>query len=308
MNGFENIGIKEYFKRYGVKYGLVRGVYLAFPFHFVRDYSSKKILYYRLVHKYLSKRYPAWRKAERGVIRYGNANLINPIWVYWKQGLSEAPDIVKLCVESVKNYYKSSLIVLSDQNLSEYIVLPQDIVDGVTRGRISIAAYSDILRFSLLEHYGGTWVDGTVFLTDKLPDYVTNTDLFAFRDSLGTIYNPALMSVWLIHCKPHNTIIRETRNMLLEYWSNNKTTMEYLLSYIAFTVSLENHRDVFERIPFINSEYSYQLLENLSCTYDMNKETHINSMTSVHKLTYKLEGKVYDDKNNFYNHIMSYLK
>lgn len=46
MAGFKNIGIKEYFKRYGYKYGLVRGAFMAMPLHWIKDKENRKILYY----------------------------------------------------------------------------------------------------------------------------------------------------------------------------------------------------------------------------------------------------------------------
>lgn len=53
------------------------------------------------------------------------------------------------------------------------------------------------------------WIDSTVYLTNKLPEYITKSDLFAFQDSFGLIRNPALMSVWLLHSTPHNEVIRK---------------------------------------------------------------------------------------------------
>lgn len=46
MGAFQNIGINAYLKRYGLKNGLLRGIYMANPIHIVRDYENKKLLYY----------------------------------------------------------------------------------------------------------------------------------------------------------------------------------------------------------------------------------------------------------------------
>ena len=37
MGAFQNIGINAYLKRYGLKNGLLRGIYMANPIHIVRD-------------------------------------------------------------------------------------------------------------------------------------------------------------------------------------------------------------------------------------------------------------------------------
>ena len=45
----------------------------------------------------------------------------DPIWIMWYQGIENAPDIVKCCIESVKeNCSGHEVIVLSEQNLSEF--------------------------------------------------------------------------------------------------------------------------------------------------------------------------------------------
>ena len=43
MGAFQNIGVSDYLKRYGWKYGIQRGAFTAFPFHIVNDYENKKI-------------------------------------------------------------------------------------------------------------------------------------------------------------------------------------------------------------------------------------------------------------------------
>lgn len=40
MGAFQNIGVSDYLKRYGWKYGIQRGAFTAFPFHVVNDYSG----------------------------------------------------------------------------------------------------------------------------------------------------------------------------------------------------------------------------------------------------------------------------
>ncbi len=62
-------------------------------------------------------------------------------------------------------------ILLNDQNLADYIRLPDYIEKKKDTGQIPIARYANLIEFALLEHYGGTWIDSTVYLTDPIPDY-----------------------------------------------------------------------------------------------------------------------------------------
>lgn len=49
MGAFQNIGIKDYFKRYGVLNSIKRGLFTVNPLHIVTDYENKK---YYIIEKY----------------------------------------------------------------------------------------------------------------------------------------------------------------------------------------------------------------------------------------------------------------
>lgn len=304
MGAFQNIGIKDYFKRYGVLNSIKRGLFTVNPLHIVTDYENKKILYYRKVRRWIENKYSYAAAVEPIGLEFGNLSPGNPLWIYWNQGEENAPLIVKRCIESIRCYYKDSVIMLSDKNLYKYIKLPQFIEQKWDKGILSAAAYSDVIRFSLLEHYGGTWIDATVLLTGPLPEYVMNSDLFAFRDSSGLIYNPALFPTWLLHCRKSNQIMRETRNILYEYWRKEKHVIEYLFTCIIFTIVLENNRDILEQIPCVHSGCTGLLLNELENNFSEEKLNYITALTSVHKLTYKLKDTVTSEKGTFYEYIL----
>lgn len=305
MGAFQNIGVSDYLKRYGWKYGIQRGAFTAFPFHVVNDYENKKILYYSKVEKKLKKKYLKSASIDPEGLTFGTVEADNPIWVYWKQGLDQAPAIIKSCINSIKQNADTKVIVITDDNVEQYVKFPQYIMERLTKGTMSTAAFSDLLRFSLLEHYGGTWIDSTVYLTDRLPEYITKSDLFAYQDSFGLIRNPALMSVWLLHGNPHNEVIRETRNVAFEYWKNQSYVVEYLLPYIILTMVLEQHPEAFSKIPYANSDYTHLMLEHINEKYDESITKHILSLSSVHKLSYKLKNEAYANKENLYHRIVA---
>lgn len=95
------------------------------------------------------------------------------IFVCWLQGEDQAPKIVKECIQSIRKNAPadSEVIVIDKDNLFEYVDVDQFFVDYVNRGKITLTFFSDIIRFSLLKKYGGLWIDATVFVTDRIPDY-----------------------------------------------------------------------------------------------------------------------------------------
>lgn len=308
MSGFKNIGISEYFRRYGYRYGIKRMVFNIRNIHFVKDYENKKILYYKKIYKILKKRYYKFRSQNPEELIFGYNTYEKTVWVYWRQGEQLQPDIVKACILSIKKYAEGDVIVLSDDNYRKYVQFPDYIMEKVEKGVMSTAAFSDLLRFSLLEHYGGTWIDATVFLTGRMPSYIEESDFFAYQDTFGLINNPALYSNWMLHCKPGNIVIREARNMTFAYWKKQKYVMEYLFTYIFITIAVEEHRNIKDSIPYANSDYCHQLLNVIGEKYSETKYEHIIGMSTVHKLSYKLYDEIYRDENNYYNKIIKEMQ
>lgn len=304
MDAFRNISINDYFKRYGYRYGIQRGIFTASPFHIVRDYENKKLLYYQKTAKIIKRKYSKAAMNDPEGLEFGNINCKNPIWIYWKQGFENAPDIVKACVQSVKENTGNEMVLITEQNIADYVLFPAYILEKLSSGNMSAAAFSDLLRFTLLEHFGGTWIDATVYLTGALPEYITDSEFFAYQDVFGLITNPALLSTWLLHCERNNIVMKEARNMAFAYWEKESYVIEYLLPYILLTISLESHPEIEKKMPYANSDYCHLMLNHLAKKYDYAKGKHIETLTSVHKLTYKLHAYVFSDKENFYHKIV----
>ncbi len=102
------------------------------------------------------------------------------IWQCWWQGVDNAPDIVKKCFESVKKFSGKEVIVIDNNNYDKYIKIPEHIMNKFEKGVISFAHFSDYIRCLLLSTYGGTWIDSTVLLTDKMPEVIFKQDFFQF--------------------------------------------------------------------------------------------------------------------------------
>ena len=106
------------------------------------------------------------------------------IWVCWWQGLERAPELVKVCVDSIKrNAGNHRVIILTDDNYKQYVDIPKWVEEKRNKGIISRTHYSDILRLSLLAQHGGMWIDSTFFCTGiELQEY--------FKVSLWSIKRP----------------------------------------------------------------------------------------------------------------------
>lgn len=108
----------------------------------------------------------------------------NTIWVFWYQGIERAPDIVKACIESIKENCKDyDVVILDKDNISNYYIPSQSIQQKLNDGRMSLTHFSDILRMNLLNSYGGRWIDATIFLTG---DVFENRQFFTLKGTFDT--------------------------------------------------------------------------------------------------------------------------
>lgn len=304
MSAFQNIGIEGYFNRYGIKNGLLRGAFLSIPFHMIKDYENKKILYYHYAKKYLQKNYIKYAKTTVEDIKYGICDEDNPVWIYWRQGIKNAPILVKKCIRSIEKYSQCPVIQLDEENINKYVNMPEEILKKYKKGKISEAALSDLIRFSLLNHFGGTWIDATVLLTGEIPQYIIKSDFFAYQDTFGLIENPALISNWLLHSKPNNPLINEALNMTYAYWKYENYVIDYLFTYMILQIAYERNKDNCGWFPYANSDYCHQYLNMLDENYSFRKLEHIKGLSNIHKLTYKLKDDLSSNHNNFYTKLM----
>ena len=133
------------------------------------------------------KRYAYACKSDRG--EWYPAGKKKIIWTCWLQGLENAPAIVQECICKMREYAGDFEVrVIDATNMGEYVNLPAYIVEKHDKGIIPHAHFSDMVRLSILQTYGGIWIDSTILLTAPLPGFVTASDFFAFStDGAGKV-------------------------------------------------------------------------------------------------------------------------
>lgn len=168
-----------------------------------------------------------------------NGKIPKVIWVCWLQGVENAPKLVQDCIESVKqhaNGYKVN--VITNENINQFVEIPQYIYEKKALGYISNTHFSDILRVFLLAKHGGVWVDATVFLTAPLPKQITSNSFFCLHTQNSLINNVN----WIIASCENNTLTSAIKELLLEYWKNEKTAIHYFIFQILFDLMVENNK------------------------------------------------------------------
>lgn len=237
------------------------------------------------------------------------------IWFCWLQGIENASEMVKVCLESQKRIFGDRVVVLDDKNYRKWIELPDYIEEKYRKGYIPGALFSDILRLELLIKYGGMWVDSTVLVTQIVTDKdcglqaykgltideIEKSDLFIFRYyRSGKVLG---ISNWLIHAKAGNSFLMNLRDMLLAYWKDFDCTVEYYIFHIFFGVVAKRYPEMIMRMPKGNSFHAIMLRDRLAMDYNESWWKELTQHVCFHKLNYRQEGKAIANPMSFWNHI-----
>lgn len=237
-------------------------------------------------------------------------NTSNKIWICWFQGMENAPEIVRRCYQSVIEHNPDKeVVVLTTENLSEYVTFPEYIMKKWKSGIITHTHMTDLLRLELLINHGGLWLDATVLCTGQAPSYFFNSDLFFFQClKPGRDGHASYISSWLIEAKTNNKILMATRDLCYEYWKKNDSMWDYFLLHDFMSIVLEKYEEDWKRIIPRDNATPHILLLRLFDQYDEEMWCAIKEQTPFHKLTYKnseekkeKEGTYYDvlfNKNN----------
>jgi Mannosyltransferase OCH1 and related enzymes len=166
-------------------------------------------------------------------------NQTNKIWIYWHQGIENAPGLVKDCVDTWQILNpKSDIIILSGASISDYISVDH-IHRKVLKHRLGIAAYSDLLRIELLHKYGGIWIDATVLCLRPLDQWLdlTSKDFFAFS-SPGP---DRMISSWFLAAASDSIIVDYWYHATRAYWQRWHPRRPYYWFHYLFNKLYKSH-------------------------------------------------------------------
>lgn len=230
-------------------------------------------------------------------------------WSCWWQGLSEAPDIVKACINSQrKNLPKEvQYVIITENNYYNYIEIPSYIIEKVKKGYITLTTFSDIIRACLLYKYGGIWLDATLLLHNTLPIEYFHLELFTAKRKKCQSYSN--FSLWFLGGKPGNQLYRFLMEAFFYYFRNYNQIRYYLMIDFLIKIALDTVPQLwkqYEVIPY-NNENSGSLAIHLDETYEMDYYKEIVEGTVVQKLTWKINRynlKTLFRSDSFYNVIL----
>ncbi len=265
--------------------------------------KHRMILYRRFRNKYLEK-----CTCERPWESLEKKNNSDTVWIMWLQGIESAPEIVKKCIDSQQKYLSDkNFVFLNEDNVFDYIELPEYIVKKRKAGIIGNALFSDLIRNELLIRYGGYWIDSTVLMTDnKLIGDIDKTSLFMFSYYYFG-FNPEIMELnnWFIHSTTNNNMLCLLQKMLFEYWKDHDYTSNYYIYHIFESIVNDYYQDEYKQMPIVSQAQSHLLATYIYDDFDDTKYRMLKDTIGIHKLSTRFEQDKLQEKGTFYDVIIN---
>lgn len=262
------------------------------------------------VFRYLKKKYG--KKIEKLVTLYNPNKDVgdskNNIWICWFQGVDNAPDLVKCCISSVYKYMPDKNIhIITKDNMFHYVSFPPHIIEKWEKGIISNTFMSDLLRMQLLISYGGLWLDSTILLTGRIPEYVYKKSIFMYSIVPSTDIN-RLFNNYFIYADKGNEFLITLRDILYLYWEKENKNRDYFQWHLFATLCAPYYTEILKDMPFIPDTIPHMLSLIIFNQYDESYWNELTKITAIHKLSNKfnvpenLEGtyyqKIFDESLN----------
>lgn len=236
-----------------------------------------------------------------------------PVWVCWWDGEKNAPDLVKQCIRSIKKYAEARQVVIIDKDsYLKYIEIPDYMISKVENGQMCLAHLSDYIRVSLIEKYGGLWLDSTIFCADFIPRMYFELPIFTCKSSPVACRYISQMrwTTFVLGGWKGNIFYCFLKEAFEEYWSKEEGAIDYL--FFDYLIELARCEipavsKYMECIP-INNLHRDELQVAMNCAVDSKKiKEIIKSDTILYKLSWResYNLKTYDGKKSIYQYFIN---
>lgn len=225
--------------------------------------------------------------------------LSGKFWTMWLQ--EDIPEIIQMTLATIKKFYPE-IIIITDKNIHEYINVPDYILTKYKSGIIKPCHYSDYLRMCLLDKYGGTWLDSTCYMLDKIPQYITKEKFFIMQD-----INKSSISNFFIHSAKNNYITKTMKIYLEEYWKHENITIDYFFFHHFFMnlVKKDNKaKDIWTNLPICLNHNTWLIQKMANTNVDLDLLDYLLRTSFMYKINRKNK-KALENPNSWYSFLLN---
>ena len=227
------------------------------------------------------------------------------VWIFWWQDIKDAPEIVKKCFDKI-NKYSLNVKLITKNNYKEYVSIPENIINKLENGTITLTHFSDILRFNLLADYGGLWLDATIYIANvEKINAILKKDFYTIklRSCQRRFVSQGLWTGYCMGGNKNNILFLFMKDFFNKYWNNNSILIDYFLIDYMISIGYDEIDGIKNQINKneFNNEGVNLLMDNINNIFDEKKYEEIIENNPIQKLSYKR--KIDENDNTFYNHI-----
>ena len=233
------------------------------------------------------------------------------IWQYWAQGIENAKDTAKLCFASVDKYKGDyEVIRITDENIDEYLDLPEFIKEKRKNPDFRPVFFSDLLRVVLINVYGGIWFDASILLTDEVPTKYEDYDFFMFSRDTNSINkdwgkgDQHFYFSWreefkvkhlssIMYGYEKSELSSVMLDLLLYFWKNEEKIPHYFFFQIMIN-ELKDMNVIDFNFPVEDDTLPHLLQTKMSKKFKHEEYQYIINHASLHKLSLHEELKEKD--------------
>lgn len=278
--------IFNYIKEYGIILKILPTFYSK-----TKNFDKMHDFYLKYIQKHYGYIFEKYKSSN--FITEKSEKSTDKVWVLWWQGEENMPQVVKLCLESVKKHTSGrEVIVLNEKNYDKYVNIPDYIVKKYKKGIIGHAHMSDVLRTFLLREYGGTWIDATMFVSSPFEEVVKGYDFYTInvyrKESACITKGKWVISFMHVGCT-HTVIFELLKDLYQACWKEHNVALTYLFMdyFIKFAYeSIPSIKEEIDKIPLNNYGF-HDLIKNIDCPFDEGKWNEIKERAFLHKLSWK---------------------
>lgn len=154
-----------------------------------------------------------------------------PIWVCWWTGEETAPLLVRRCIRSIReNAGTHPVHVITEKNYSQYLQIPDYLLEKLENKQIGLAHLADYIRVKLLAEQGGLWLDATIYCADQVPSLCFELPFFTEKSPRTPCGYVSEMR-WVTFCLggwKGNVVYRFLTEAFEKYWQDSPCAVDYL--------------------------------------------------------------------------------
>jgi hypothetical protein len=233
------------------------------------------------------------------------------IWFFWWQGIETAPEMIRLCYESIqRNAGNHSVVLINKENYMQYVDLPESFFAKFKAGKMCHANFADVIRVALLAKYGGIWLDATIYVGKPFSSEIYKVAFCSNKrkNQKTSLLYPAQCrwGTYYLASGKNNIIMNYTKDVFLKFWEKHNMVIDYGMIDYIIALGYDTNEQIAKLIddaPFSN-EHIHILLPMLNKPYNEEIFSNISGNTNLFKLSYKLKfEQSIDGKETLYGHL-----